>query len=70
MRLASKLLHMEGILVQYDAVGTGGFGDMDVMQAFAEDESLGLQLASNRIPPNSYHNGRERMLVLWQKTCG
>jgi len=67
MQLASKLLVVDGYLLQYDAIGYANFGDTSVMQAFVRDESLGLKLEASIIPPLSWHNGRERKLLLWQK---
>jgi len=67
MQLASKLLCTDGYLLQYDAIGYADFGDTAVMQAFADDEVLGLKLETSTIPPDSWHNDRERKLMLWRK---
>ncbi|KAL7571495.1 hypothetical protein ACA910_020915 [Epithemia clementina (nom. ined.)] len=67
LELASRLLVGGGYLVQYDAGGYADFGVADVMQAFSNKNSLGLQLEVSMIPPNSHHGDKKRMIVVWQK---
>jgi hypothetical protein len=66
-RLASKLLHQDGYLLQYDTIGPAKFGDASAMQAFADDESLGLKLETCTVPPFSEHNGQKRVIAVWRK---
>ena len=67
MQLASQLLHIDGYLLQYDAVGHADFGDTSIMQEFAQDESLGLTLEEATIPPNSYFGTKKRKIIIWKK---
>lgn len=67
MRLASKLLCVDGYLLQYDTIGCASFGDTLFMREFADSESLGLVLDDEIIPPCSEHGSKKRKLVLWQK---
>lgn len=53
MELAAQIRHVDGYLLQYDAVGHADFGDTSIMQAFANVESLGLKLETATIPSDS-----------------
>lgn len=75
MQLASKLLRKDGYLAQWDTYRFGSivvgkddddfqFGDIQAMQAYVEEMSLGLTLVESNIPPE----GRINKLFIWQKT--
>lgn len=68
MQVAAELiLHVDGYLLQYDAVGYADFGNDMVMQSFADEASLGLKLENSGISPNSEHGDRKRKVMLWRK---
>lgn len=67
MQLAAELLRVDGYLLQYDAIGYADFGDDDVMQSFANDKSLGLELIASSIKGTHTNIGSERKVMIWQK---
>jgi len=63
LQLASKLLQVDGYILQYDESGHAGFGDSKAMASFAEDQGLGLVLEENTICPVNPNY----VIVIWRK---
>lgn len=68
MEFASTFLCKDGLLLQYDAIDYGGFGDQEVMDAFVGEKFLGLKL-EDVIQEGCYQrtDGTELKCFLWRK---
>jgi len=63
LEFASKLLQVDGYVLQYDESGHGGFGDASSMKAFASENELGLELDEIKMDPNV----PDFVIVIWKK---
>ena len=66
MKFASKVLHVDGYLLQFDTIGCGEIGDIFVMQSYYADDNL-LKLKYDYyefIPPDDH---RKRKNFVWKK---
>jgi hypothetical protein len=67
MQLASKLLHVDGYLLQYDAVDYADFGNTSTMEEYARTESLGFELDFRTSALLHENTGRMRNIIIWKK---
>lgn len=66
MELASQLLHVDGYLLQLDAVGYDQFGNVAAMKDFALSLGMELDLVETGTPHEK--SGRMRKIMIWKKS--